>query len=104
MASTLNEPFWVPQKKCGLKSKGERKIETMLGGKKMAIQFFDPTGSQEQTQQVTMAPRFKQLQGLRIDILDNGKQNSAQTALEGGQITAAARGCDSWENEQEVDA
>ena len=50
----------------------------MLGGKKMAIQFFDPTGSQEQTQQVTMAPRFQQLQGLRVNILDNGKQNSAQ--------------------------
>jgi hypothetical protein len=42
----------------------------------MTIQFFDPTGSGQESAQFAMAARFEVLQGLRCNILNNGKQNS----------------------------
>jgi hypothetical protein len=42
----------------------------------MTLQFYDPTGGRQKSVQFAMATRFVELQGLRCNILNNGKQNS----------------------------
>jgi hypothetical protein len=58
--------------------------------------ILDPTGDDERTTDLTLAPRLRSLDGLKIGLLENGKTNAALLLTEVAKQLQNSHGAASW--------
>lgn len=58
--------------------------------------LLDPTGDDERTNDVTLAPRLRSLRGLTVGILENGKTNGALLLTEVARQLQESHDIRSW--------